>query len=193
MKSLNENIFHQYNKWKKNYVRKENSVKVKINEFLSRRPFYKDFFSISDDETCVNSSTSVFIYDDDLIDGKFPFQFGKVDGNFNCSACKLISLEGAPKEVSGDFESYSCPKLTSLVGAPEYVGDSFDCTDCPKLTSLEGAPKKVSQWFACVGCKSLTSLEHLPKEINGKLQIDKRFKGKIPSDIIVMTYNIEYE
>ena len=183
MKQINENIFHQYNKWKKNYVRKENSVKVKINEFLSRRPFYKDFFSISEDETCVNSSTSVFIYDDDLIDGKIPFQFGKVDGNFNCSACtELISLEGAPKTVSKKFFCDDCSKLTSLKGAPKEVGNNFKCSHCENLTSLEGAPEKVGGSFSCEDCPNLTSLEYLPNEINGILKVDKRFKEKIPSD-----------
>ena len=183
MKQLNENIFHQYNKWKKNYVRKENSVKVKINEFLSRRPFYKDFFSISDDETCVNSSTSVFIYDDDLIDGKIPFQFGKVDGSFNCSACTgLISLEGVPKTVSRKFFCDECSKLTSLKGAPKTVGNNFKCSHCGNLTSLEGAPEKVGGSFSCEGCPNLTSLEHLPNEINGIIKVDKRFEGQIPSD-----------
>ena len=182
MKQINENIFHQYNKWKKNYVRKENSVKVKMIDFLNRRPFYKDFFSISDDETCVNSSTSVFIYDDDLIDGKFPFQFGKVDGSFNCSACNLISLEGAPKTVSKKFFCDECYKLTSLKGAPKTVGNNFKCSHCENLTSLEGAPEKVGGSFSCEDCPNLTSLEYLPNEINGIVKVDKRFKEKIPSD-----------
>ena len=184
MKSLNENIFHQYNKWKKNYVRKENSIEIKLNEFLSRNPIYINYLSISEDGKCVNCNHKILIYDEDLINGKFPFPFGTVNGDFNCSVCdELISLEGAPKEVSGDFESYSCPKLTSLVGAPEYVGDNFDCTDCPKLTSLEGAPEKVGKNFTCENCPKLTSLEYLPKEIGKELRVDKRFEGKIPSDI----------
>ena len=217
MKKINENIFHQYNKWKSGYVRKENSLQMRLDKFISNKENRNaDMYHISEDGKHVDCDETVTISDSDLIDGKFPFPFGKVKGHFGCYCCKeLISLEGAPKSVGRSFMSYSCPNLTSLEGVPEKIHDGFSCSDCQKLTSLEGgpkevafgfscrncknltslegAPKKVSQWFACVGCKSLTSLEHLPKEINGKLQIDKRFKGKIPSDIVVMTYNIEYE
>ena len=61
MKSLNENIFHQYNKWKKNYVRKENSIEIKLNEFLSRNTVYIDYLSISEDGKCVNCSHKILI------------------------------------------------------------------------------------------------------------------------------------
>ena len=165
MKSLNENIFHQYNKWKNGYVRKENTIKIRLNEFLDKNPKYEDTLSISDNETFVNCSGSISIYDDYLIDGKLPFPFGKVDGNFDCSACtELISLEGAPKEVGGGFSCSYCGELTSLEGAPEKVGDVFNCSDCPNLTSLK----------------------YLPKEINGVLKVDKRFREKIPSDIKII-------
>ena len=187
MKSLNENIFHQYNKWKKNYVRKENSIEIRVNEFLDGNPFYKDYISISEDGTRVNCSVSIVIYDEMLINGKFPFPFGEVDGNFVCSVCdELISLEGAPKEIDGNFESDKCPKLTSLKGAPEKVGGDFDCSHCENLTSLEGAPKEVSEFFDCTYCPNLTSLEHLPKKIGGVLRVDERFRGKIPSDVKII-------
>ena len=168
MNKLNENIFHQYNKWKENYVRKENSIKFKLNDFLDRHPKHKDTFSISEDGKCVNCSGSVFISDEDLINGKFPFPFGTVYGDFDCDSCKeLISLEGAPKEVGGSFWTYSCPNLTSLKGAPEKVDDDFTCGNCPNLTSLEGAPKEVGVDFGCIKCSKLTSLKGAPKEVGG--------------------------
>ena len=187
MKSLNENIFHQYNKWKKGNVRKENTIKIRLNEFLDKNPKFEETLSISDNETLVNCSGSISIYDEDLIDGKLPFPFGKVNGNFDCSACtELISLEGAPKEVVGYFVCSNCPNLTSLEGAPKKVGSGFSCSDCENLKSLEGAPEKTGWNFNCTKCPNLTSLEYLPKEINGVLRVDKRFEGKIPSDIKII-------
>jgi hypothetical protein len=48
----------------------------------------------------------------------------------------LTSLEGAPKEVSGNFNC-SDNDLISLQGAPKEVGGDFDCS-YNQLTSLEG-------------------------------------------------------
>ena len=165
MNKLNENIFHQYNKWKSGYVRKENSLQLRLQKFLDEYEDRNvDWYHISEDGKHVDCDINVYINDIDLIDGKFPFPFGKVKGDFFCDDCKeLISLEGAPEEVDG----------------------CFTCRNCKNLKSLEGAPKKVGQWFACAGCDSLTSLEHLPKDV-GDLFVDKRFKGKIPSDIKIL-------
>ena len=173
MNKLNENIFHQYNKWKKNYVRKENSIIFKLNDFLDKHPSYEDILSISEDGTSVNCSSSIVIYDGMLINGKFPFPFGTVIGHFNCSECEeLISLEGAPKEVGGSFCCSNCPNLTSLVGAPEEVGGSFSCNNCPKLTSLEGAPEKVGRNFSCQKT-SIKSLEGAPINVGGNFICDE--------------------
>ena len=93
------------------------------------------------------------------------FVWKKVD-SFNCSDCiSLISLKGAPNEVSGNFYCNYCTSLTSLEGAPEKVGGDFRCHDCESLTSLEGAPKEVAGCFYCYNCNSLTSLKGAPKEV----------------------------
>ena len=126
MEKLNENIFHQYNKWKTGYVRKENSLQMRLNNFLTHFNAPKSYtknFSISEDGTCVNCTGDVFIYDENLINGKLPIPFGKVDGEFDCSGCKeLISLEGAPEEVDGDFLCFSCKSLKSFDGLPKKIG-----------------------------------------------------------------------
>lgn len=74
-----------------------------------------------------------------LTKGHFAIKLGKVSGDFVCSP-KLVSLEGGPREVSGDFKCNDLPGLTSLKGAPEKVGDYFICDNTP-ISSLEGAPK----------------------------------------------------
>ena len=97
------------------------------------------------------------------------FEFGVVNGNFDCSNCKkLESLKGAPKEVKRDFYCTRCTNLESLEGAPEKVGGSFICGYCKNLTSLEGAPKEVGRDFNCSDCPNLKSLEGAPKVIKGR-------------------------
>ena len=73
----------------------------------------------------------------------------KVTGDFICHYTQLTSLEGAPQEVSRDFDCLGNPKLTNLKGAPEKVGRSFVCNYNPNLTSLEGAPQEVDGDFNC--------------------------------------------
>ena len=91
-----------------------------------------------------------------------------VKGNFTCSFCsRLSSLEGAPERVGGEFDCSSCDRLTSLEGAPERVGGEFDCSSCDRLTSLEGAPKEVGGNFRCNFCISLSSLEGAPERVGG--------------------------
>ena len=105
MNKLNENIFHQYNKWKQGYERKENSLQMRLNNFLSNEiDRNADKYHISEDGKYVDCDTDVYLYDLDLIDGKFPFPFGKINGHFNCANCEnLKSLEGAPQKVKKDL------------------------------------------------------------------------------------------
>ena len=178
MKTLNENIFHQYNKWKTGYVRKENSLQLRLQKFLDDYKVNKNsvFYckmpkcTISKDgrKVNVNGLVNILIHDEYLINGKLPFPFGDVKEIFNVNSCDdLISLEGAPEKVGKSFFCECCHNLTSLKGAPKKVGRNFDCSYCDKLTSLEGAPEKVGGDFVCSGCKSLTSLEGAPEEVGG--------------------------
>ena len=92
----------------------------------------------------------------------------KVGGNFDChSIYGLKTLEGAPKEVGGHFDCSNCPWFISLEGAPEIVEGNFDCHNSPRLTSLKGAPKEVGDRFDCSNCKSLKSLEGAPERVKG--------------------------
>ena len=100
-------------------------------------------------------------------DGKLTIKFNKVTGDFNCSASRLTSLEGCPKEVGKDFYcSYN--ELSSLKDSPEKVGGDFECM-YNKLTSLEGAPKEVTGDFVCV-MDGLTSLEGAPEKVGGNFK-----------------------
>lgn len=109
--------------------RKEDSLEVLLNDFVSRHNRKENNYYIKDNK--VNCSHSILIYDDDLVDGKFPFQFGEIDGHFDCSICDtLVSLEGGPQIVFGIFNCSKCENLTSLEGCPQKVGKDFICFNC---------------------------------------------------------------
>ena len=118
----------------------------RIQEFIDNQPESASIYIT--DGNVINSKKSIFISDTDLINGKLPFKFGRVDGYFDCSDCSsLTSLEGAPQEVGWSFSCTKCTSLTSLVGAPQKVAGDFDCSMCTSLTSLEDAPKKIGGRF----------------------------------------------
>ena len=96
----------------------------RIQEFINKQREPESIY-ITDDNV-INSKSNIIIRDTDLINGKLPFKFGRVDGYFDCDGC---------------------PSLTSLEGAPQKVGGNFYCRNCPSLTSHEGAPKKIGGRF----------------------------------------------
>ena len=113
----------------------------------------------------INSNDNIEITNKDITEIPDYIHFGTVGGYFDCSDCKLTSLRGCPKIVSGNFNCFWCENLTSLEGAPEKVGKNFHCSRCNNLTSLEGAPKEVGGSFYCSNCDSLTSLKGVSEKI----------------------------
>ena len=138
---------------------------------ISQHPNKNDKFEVSSKKRMVVKNSQLEQLTNNL------FEFTNIDGVFGCSYCKITSLEGAPKEVGGDFRCNDCKSLKSLEGAPEKVGGDFHCSYCNSLTSLKDAPKKVGEDFYCHDCKSLTSLDGAPKEVRGSFNC--RLGGKI--------------
>ena len=149
-------------------LRRSNSAKERkddeanrIQEFIDNQPESAVIYIT--DGNVINSKGSIFIRNTDLVNGKLPFKFGRVDGYFDCDGCpSLTSLEGSPQEVGGDFYCSDCPSLTSLEGVPQEVGGDFSCSYCHSLTSLKGSPQEVGGNFNCSDCPSLTSLKGTP-------------------------------
>lgn len=111
-------------------------------------------FTINEDGT-IDIDGDVKFYEISL--SKLPFKFGKVSGNFELIYIEgLISLDGCPREVGGNFECYSC-NLTSLKGGPDEVGGNFVCRN-NELTSLEYCPSEVGGNFYCENNK-LTDID----------------------------------
>ena len=138
-----------------------------IQEFINKQREPESIYIT--DGNVINSKSNIIIRDTDLINGKLPFKFGRVDGYFDCDGCtSLTSLEGAPQKVGRDFYCSNCTSLTSLEGVPQEVGGDFSCSYCHSLTSLKGSPQEVGRNFYCSNCPSLTSHEGAPKKIGGR-------------------------
>ena len=138
----------------------------RIQEFINKQREPESIYIT--DGNVINSKGSIFIRNTDLVNGKLPFKFGRVDKDFYCYDCpSLTSLEGAPQKVGRDFYCSNCTSLTSLEGAPQKVGWSFSCRDCTSLTSLEGAPQKVDGFFDCHKCTQLETLKGAPTYVGG--------------------------
>ncbi|WP_155638613.1 hypothetical protein [Burkholderia cepacia] len=73
-----------------------------------------------------------------------------------------------PAWQSAGDEINRCCGLISLEGAPKYVGGNFNCSE-NEIVNLIGAPKHVEGHFVCVSC-SLETLNGLG-EVKGKLDI----------------------
>ena len=100
--------------------RKEDKAN-RIQEFIDNQSESSSIYIT--DGNVINSKSNITIRDTDLVDGKLPFKFGRVDGDFDCDGCpSLTSLEGAPQEVVGDFYCRNCPSLKSLEDAPKKIG-----------------------------------------------------------------------
>jgi len=74
--------------------------------------------------------------------GRLPFMFNEAKSNFDVSECKLISLLGSPRLVSGHFNA-SDNLLDSLEGIPQIINGSINLSNNPKLKSLSGIHKKL--------------------------------------------------
>ena len=93
----------------------------RIQEFINKQREPESIYIT--DGNVINSKKSIVISDTDLINGKLPFKFGRVDKDFYCRDCpSLKSLEGSPQKVGGDFYCRNCPSLTSHEGAPKKLG-----------------------------------------------------------------------
>ena len=150
---------------------------------------YKIFNWSINDNGLVDIDGSVYLILSNL--NRLPLKFGKVTGSFDCSDCRLTTLEGAPQEVVKDFRAYKNnlttlaggPKLVrgdfkcfsnqlvSLEGAPLEVGGTFDCSH-NRLVTLKGAPQTVVGDFDCSYNRQLISLDGGPNYVGGTVNVD---------------------
>ncbi len=106
---------------------------------------------------------------------KLPITFKQVSIGFYCSYANLISLEGSPEFVGGNFVCDG-NQLTTLSGSPSRVIGDFSCTH-NQLTSLDGLPRNLLGTLHC-NHNPLTSLDGLPDDFLGKIRLS--WNPKLP-------------
>lgn len=115
-------------------------------------------YTINDDltvdvENSVNLSFKNLIY--------IPIQFHYINGSFDCSNNKLISLKGTPNIIEHDFFC-NINELTSLIYSPKKIGGNFDCS-YNKITSLKGIPDIINENLFCYNNNLI--YDYIPKFI----------------------------
>ena len=71
----------------------------------------------------------------------FPVRFEPTPCDFMVNCLSILTLEGGPDQVNGDYRIYFCENLTSLKGIATEIGGKVYILDCPNLKSLDGLPK----------------------------------------------------
>ena len=166
-------------------MRKEDYAKLEvIKEFVKRHAFEEGEYTINKNFT-LDVHRNISVRRDDLIDGKLPFKFGKIDGTmWLTDDLRLKTLENSPKEVTGSFVLYE-NKLENFIGGPEIVGENFSANFNSPLKTLDGSPKKVGGNYSIVLCTSLVNISGISPEIGGNLELSKDSNikfGKIFTD-----------
>jgi len=137
------------------------------------------------DEYLIEDGVVNVFEDVDIIDSStagLPVQFGKIEGDFDCSVTGLRSLEGCPHTVTGFFNC-SNNRLDTLVGCPQTVEKHLDCSN-NVLESLKGSPRIVGDWFDCNGNK-LVDLVGGPQQVHGYSCIQNRLTDLTGIAIII--------
>lgn len=94
---------------------------------------------------------------------KIPVKFGKINGNFDCSANKLTNLINSPDTITGYFDC-SANEIYTLIGGPKIVLGGYYCMD-NNLENLQGYPNICRTLFD--GSRNqINTLMGLPKNID---------------------------
>ena len=128
------------------------------------RQLVKKNFSVSDKDILINDQGLVScrskVYLTNTTLKKLPVRFDKMDGDFTIWQSQLITLEGCPRYVEGDFMITGSQNLTSLEGGPKIVNGDYYCTEIA-FTSMDGAPEHVGQVFSITYTRQLPLLRLL--------------------------------
>jgi len=109
------------------------------------------------------------------IDGVVSFRYWSSHDDSVTSPSIIFDYSGL--SVSGNFNLYDNNGLMSLEGCPERVGGDFSCVS-NNLVSLKGCPRVVDGNFFCYGNEFLKSLDHGWGEkvkVGGKIHCDNTF------------------
>ena len=124
-------------------------------------------YSLNEDGS-IDCDQHVDLFNRDL--DEIPFNFNRINGNFNISQNDLPSLKNCPKYIDGWFTCHF-NRLSSLEFGPEYVGENYYCYN-NKLTTLKGCVDEVYGYFDCSN-NLLTSLEFCPMQVEGEFNCSR--------------------
>lgn len=162
--------------------RKEDQAVIDLmNEFVERHELRGFQYRINGDLT-IDILKNISINKIDLIDGKLPFKFKKIEGSmWLTNNLGLETLENAPDEVTGDFVIYQ-NRFKDFVGGPKIVGGNFSANFNQRLKSLDGSPEKVGGNYSIAFCTSLKDIKGISPEIGGNLEVTDGEKHKVWCD-----------
>ena len=152
----------------------------KVKAFAEKHELRGFQYRINGDLT-VDILKNISIHKDDLIDGKLPFKFRKIEGTMWIYALQLETLENAPDEVTGDFVIYQ-NLFTDFTGGPKIVGGNFSANFNQRLKSLDGSPEKVGGNYSIAFCTSVKDIKGISPEIGGNLEVTDGEKRKVWCD-----------
>ena len=103
-----------------------NDIETSVEQIIMIDNWCKDnirgMYKIDEKTLAINSSSTITITDENLVELPSYIHFGVVKRNFYCVQCtSLKSLEGAPEKVGGDFDCSNCTSLKSLEGISTHI------------------------------------------------------------------------
>lgn len=109
----------------------------------------------------------------------------------------LVSLEGCPEEISGEFALSDCNAITSLAHGPKKVGRNYKVDTCDKITAIDGIAREIGNHLILSNNRNLESLKGVHKMISsvgGNIDVSgSRFKSHILGILLVKDFkNIKY-
>lgn len=129
-------------------------------------------FNIDGSVDYEDKGLSQFLNGLDLI--KLPVRFRHVDGLFDISWNRLLTLEGCPDVINGSL--FANKNLyTSLEGGPRIVTEAF-ISENGRLETLKGCPEEIGDTFQITGnSKNLKEIDYLPKVVRGYIWTNNNY------------------
>lgn len=88
---------------------------------------------------------------------KLQLQFGRVTGNFKLNDSGYYSFVGSPDWVGGSYNASGMSNIISLEGCPKEVMGNFD-VGVTSIKNLEHSPDIVHGWYSAAYCDLLESI-----------------------------------
>jgi hypothetical protein len=147
--------------------------------------------SIGIDRYRINADYTVEVLEDVKIKkyiSKLPIKFDYAMGDFDISTCGLITLEGCPERIDGDFIC-SNNLLNDLRFGPTEVSGDYDVRQST-LISLGGAPKRIKKDFIC-SYNQLSNLVGGPEIVDGNYYVDNCLLNSLEGSPIILVGNFD--